>query len=340
MKKRKFFGLVTLLMSIGLAGCFGASGNSGEGGGEGGGGTGEEGEYIAKAEGHYQIINGKKTDLEPHVLVASNGDKIHVPQDPTCERDGKVYEKCSVCGKFVDKTVKALGHDLSIDLGSAAATCDSPAYVDKQCSRCDYREQKFSGEPLGHQWGTAETIKDGITKATCGRSGCDSASFTFDTAKTDAGWNGASGTGNTAYKMGSRSTEENGTWNLGAGLVPDGSYAIEIECEMTSSSHDGRYFFNHTQNNKPDPASNDSDKDGSDEAPFRYQFAINGSTTYINPTNDKTYGENNMSADEYKFVRVVDRCEISGLTSLTLHHGKIGYSLKIKSVRLVKLAAQ
>ena len=329
MKKTKLIGFVTLLMSLGVAGC--------DFGGGGGGGNGKV-EYVATAKGHTKLVDGEKVGSEePHVLVDSDGDDKHVPVAPTCLTVGKSYQKCSVCGRYVEKEVPALGHDLQDNGGSTAATCDKAAYVDKHCTRCTYTEQKFSGEPLGHEWGTAETIKDGVTKATCGRAGCGSVSYTLDCAKTDSGWNGATGTGNTAYKMGSRSTEENGTWNIGSGVIADGKYAIEIECEMTSSSHSGRYFFNHTQKGVADPASSDSDKDGADEAPYRYQFAVNGSTTYIDPTNDKTYGDNNMSADEYKFIRVVDSCDIVGLSTFTLHHGKIGYSLKIKSVRLIKL---
>ena len=326
MKKKRFIGLVTLLMSLGVAGCFGPGAKVDD--------TKDDG-YYGDAEGHYKLENGKKGAKEPHVYVPYEGDKSHVVTEATCDRGGKTYEICEVCKRINPKTTSALGHDL-IDNGSTA-TCESAGVLNQKCSRCDYTKNEATAA-LGHQWGAAETIKDGITKATCGRSGCSSVSYTFDTAKTDSGWNGATGTGNTEYKMGSRSKEENGTWNVTAGAIPDGTYAIEMECEMTSSSHSGRYFFNHVQNGKDDPASSDSDKDGQNEAPFRYQFAINGGTNYINPTNDKTYGENNMSDTEFKFIRVVDSCNISNLTSLTLHHGLIGYSLKIKSVRLIKVA--
>ena len=322
--KKRLIGLVTLLMSLGVAGCFGNNTTT----------TEEKEGYTATEKGHYKIENGKKGDLEPHTYVPYAGDDKHVPEEATCDKAGKSFEICEVCKRINTISSKALGHEL-IDNGSTAI-CELAGILSQKCSRCTY-EKNEAVDALGNQWGAAETIKDGITKATCGRGGCGSVSYTFDTAKTDEGWNGATGTGNTEYKMGSRSKEENGTWNIAAGAIENGAYAIEMECEMTSSSHSGRYFFNHIQNGKDDPASSDSDKDGQSEAPFRYQFAINGSTNYINPTNENTYGENNMSDTEFKFIRVVDRCEISNITSLTLHHGLIGYSLKIKSVRLVKV---
>ena len=324
MKKKGFLGLTSLLLLFGLTACpMGPNGNTGA----------EEGQsYVGTKEGHYKIdAKGNKVgETEPHSLVDFEGDSTHKPVAATCEVSGKVCQKCEVCGKVVDKEVKPLGHDwVASSDPDKAATCEKAGI--QVCSRCDKTQE--TGKPLGHSFKSEATSVAAITKEVCET--CHSVAFVLDTAKTNSGWNGSNGTGGTAYKMGSRSTEENATWNVGD-VIPDGTYAIEIECEMTNSSHDGRYFFNHAIKGVSDPASSDSDKDGQTEAPFRYQFGINGSTNYINPDNEKTYGENEMSADEYKYIRVVSSCQITNCSTFTLHHGKIGYSLKIKNVKLVQ----
>ncbi|MCR5309381.1 MAG: hypothetical protein K6E21_04650 [Bacilli bacterium] len=329
MKKKRMFGLVVGLLSLGLTGCLGGGSTTVESDGD------ESESVIGNTEGHFKVDSqGNRIGaIEPHTLVDSEGDLYHKPVEPTCTTVGKSFQQCTICNKFIDKIVPALGHSyVPINSEGGGNPCTSLGTL--ECSRCGATTQ--ADKPLGHQLTTEATSVASITKELCKRDGCGQVSYILDCAKTDSGWNGSTGTGNTAYKMGSRSTEENATWNVN-GVIPDGKYAIEIECEMTSSSHDGRYFFNHTIRGVADPASSDSDKDGSSEAPYRYQFGLNGSTTYVNPDNEKTYGENGMTADEFKYVRVVDSCDISGLTSFTLHHGKIGYSLKIQNVKLVKI---
>ena len=325
MKKKGFLGLTSLMLLFGLTAC--PLGDDGSGGG-----GGEKQSYVGKAEGHYKIDDkgNKISELEPHVLVDTDGDAQHKPVEPTCEMNGKTLKKCSVCNKIVEQVVAALDHDwVASSDPDKAATCEKAGL--QVCSRCG--KTRETGKPLGHSFKSEATSVAAITKEVCET--CHSVAYVLDTTKTNSGWNGSNGTGGTAYKMGSRSTEENATWNVGS-VIPDGTYAIEIECEMTNSSHEGRYFFNHAIKGVSDPASSDSDKDGQTEAPFRYQFGINGSTNYINPDNEKTYGENEMSADEYKYIRVVSSCQITNCSTFTLHHGKIGYSLKIKNVKLVQ----
>ena len=325
MKKKGFLGLTSLLLLFGLTACpMGPNGNTGA----------EEGQsYVGTKEGHYKIdAKGNKVgETEPHSLVDFEGDSTHKPVAATCEVSGKVCQKCEVCGKVVDKEVKPLGHDwVASSDPDKAATCEKAGI--QVCSRCDKTQE--TGKPLGHLFKSEATSVASITKEVCERTGCNSVAFVLDCTKTDSGWNASSGTSGTAYKMGARKSSEDATWNVG-GVIPDGKYAIEIECKMTSSSHDGRYFYNHAIKGVDDPASGDN-VDGATEAPYRYQFGINGSTNYINPDNEKTYGENEMNADEYKYIRLVSSCDISSVSTFTLHHGLIGYSLYIKNVKLVK----
>ena len=142
MKKRKLIGLVTLFMSLSIAGCFGT-----KPGGDGGGGGGDEVEYLTTKEGHYRIVNGAKGELEAHTLVESDGDKQHVPKEPTCENVGRSYKQCTICKRFVDEVVSPLGHDwVNQASGENAATCTSDGVIDMKCSRCDKTKQDPGGK--------------------------------------------------------------------------------------------------------------------------------------------------------------------------------------------------
>ena len=297
------------------------------------------GEYVATKDGHFMIINGQKGPLEEHILEDYEGDKKHVPLEPTCDKAGKALKQCVICKRIVDEIIPALGHDL-VETGyhEATATCEKGGCSEFKCSRCDYSETRET-QPLGHIYKSQSTSDSSITKETCERSNCLYEAYVFDCTKTDSGWNALVGT-DAPYKMGSRTIEENGTWSFPFGLIPNGNYAIEIECKMTSNyySHRDRYFFNHAHYFQDDPAQSASEQDQLTEAVYRYQFSFNGSSTYINPDNLKTYSENGMSVDEYKYVRVVSTCNISNLTVLTLHHGKIGYPLYIRNVKLVRIS--
>ena len=330
MKKKAFVGLSSLLLLFGLTACP-IGGGGGGGGGSGGGG--ESGGYVGTNDNHYEVDSqgNRIGEPQPHVLVESEGDAKHQPVAATCTKVGKGYKQCEICKRFVEYTIPALKHEwVASSNPEEAATCEKAG---KQvCSRCGQTQE--TGTPLGHQFQAEATAVPAITKEVCQRAGCNSVAFVLDCTKTNSGWNATNGTSGTAYKMGGRNNLEDATWNIG-GVIPDGKYAIEIECQMTSSSHDGRYFFNHAIRGVSDPASG-NDVDAATEAPYRYQFGLNGSTTYVNPDNEKTYGENGMSADEYKYIRLVSSCDISNLTTFTLHHGLIGYSLKIKNVKLIK----
>ena len=163
MKKRRLIGLVTLLMSLGVAGCFGPGAKVDD--------TKDDG-YYGDAEGHYKLENGKKGAKEPHVYVPYEGDKSHVVTEATCDRGGKTYEICEVCKRINPKTTSALGHDL-IDNGSTA-TCTQSGILSQKCSRCDYTKNE-AAEALGHQWGNVTAVNEKVGKASCERSGCSGA---------------------------------------------------------------------------------------------------------------------------------------------------------------------
>ena len=331
MKKRRFFGLFALLFSMGISGCTLGDGGSTKKDDEP---TGEL-TWVGTKENHYQVDSkgSRVSEPEPHTLVDSEGDKDHVPMPPTCTKPGKGFQQCSICKKYLDTIVEPLGHDL-IDNGGTTASCYSAGDLDLKCSRdgWDYVEQKHVDKPLNHKWGTEETLKDGITKKVCGWSFCGEEAITLDCTKTTSGWKADSSN----YKCGSSKEEVTGTWDV-SGFIPDGNYKIFIECEMTSSSHNARYFFNHGKFGKTDPASS-GNEDTSSQADYRYEFSLNGRTNYITPDNQKTYEENGMSADDYVYVELVSRCSIADASTFAIHHGIIGYSLNIRNVQLIKLA--
>ena len=52
------------------------------------------------------------------------------------------------------------------------ATCDEPATIERYCDECSYKEEKPSGNKLGHQWNQWEEAFMRMER-TCGRGTCD-----------------------------------------------------------------------------------------------------------------------------------------------------------------------
>ena len=258
-------------------------------------------EYVGSknGRGHYGLDGNwwKVTGIKPHVYEDFEGDKNHIPAEPTCNLPGKIYKQCTFCKRIMQE----------------------------------------STPPLGHLYNNVATSVDSLTKLTCDREDCSYEAYILDCTKTDSGWNATNGTNGFPYRMGDERTEADATWNIPTvNLIPDGNYSISIECKMPSrpENYKDTHFFNHALNFSVDVKEN---KDTSNDAPYRYQFSLNGSDTYINPDNVKTYFSNGMSETEYKYVNLVSSCYISHLASFTLHHGKIDYELEIKNVRLCRL---
>ena len=105
-----------------------------------------------------------------------------------------------------------------------------------------------------------------------------------------------------------------------------------MSVKMTNAGHSSRYWFNHALNGKDD-SGNPPDNDG--ESAFRYFFKLNSTGSEINPTVTDTWGEQGLSADEFKAVTVVAEVTVTDLTSFQLIHGNIGYSLFVEYVRLI-----
>ena len=332
MKKRRLIGLVTLLMSLGISGC----GFGGGGGGDGGGNDKEE--YVATKDGHYKLVGGEKVgDLEPHILEASEGDKNHVPVAATCEKIGKGYKKCTICNRYVEEVIPALGHDWQNQAsGENAATCTEAGVIDLACSRCDAVKHEEGSRPLGHQLTAVDTGVDGITKGRCTRDGCTGGEVILDVSKA-SGWNKA-----TTKMNGKTAPDNESIWNV-AGIVEDGVYDIQVEGLMTYTSHGDRKWYNMAKaglcidNQVEETASSNPDTD--DQSDYRYFFKVNSSVT-INPTVKDDWsalgfeGENNSGSPVYGDV--CKNVSINGATTFSLMHGDIGYSMIISKVKLIK----
>ena len=165
--KKRLIGLVTLLMSLGVAGCFGNNTTTPE----------EKEGYTATEKGHYKFENGKKGDLEPHTYVPYAGDDKHVPEVATCDKAGKSFEICEVCKRINTISSKPLDHEL-IDNGSTA-TCESDGILSQKCANCNYKKTE-NVKALGHDWGTVTAVNAKVGKATCGRSNCGKTEYVID----------------------------------------------------------------------------------------------------------------------------------------------------------------
>ena len=121
--------------------------------------------YMGTSEGHYKVDSkgNRITQLEAHVLVDSNGDDKHKPVAATCTMPGKGYKKCSVCGRYVDYTIAALGHDFVKDESqSISATCTEGGRIVEKCSRCN-EENIRDVVATGHDWDNWEVIEPATT---------------------------------------------------------------------------------------------------------------------------------------------------------------------------------
>ena len=66
-----------------------------------------------------------------------------VVTEPTCEEEGYTTHTCTRCGDtYVDTYVNALGHDMGAWYVVDEATVDVPGLERRDCSRCDYHEER------------------------------------------------------------------------------------------------------------------------------------------------------------------------------------------------------
>ena len=244
---------------------------------------------------------GTKTGKGEHKLQRAADQSAAKYKDATCTEDGLEAMECRVCHDIIDQKIPAKGHH-------EAATLEA-------------------------------TAKEGIKILKCDREGCGKImAYELDIKNADAGWK------TVASKMnGTGDTNGKTTWNL-AGIIPEGSYNVELEAAMTSSSHDGRRLYNMARLDLA--IGNDSSNVGTDtvnDDPYRYFVKVDG--VDYNPTTKKTYSELGLQAAgnnptesniPFQFVDFIEGLQINKDTgSVTLCHSNLGYSLFVRSIRLI-----
>ena len=329
MKKRKLFGLTTLLLSLGLTACPGGTDTTDPDEIVG------ELQWVSTAETHYQVDGRgtRKSAAEPHDLVDYEGDATHVNQPATCSSPGIVYKKCTVCGKVVSNDLKKLDHEFEMIMKEDSATCKVPGTIYRKCKNCSKETQETSTVPLEHHIVFEDTGKAGVSKGACDNGDCEVVQYIFDISKA-TGWNKAD------TKMnGTNGTNDKSTWDVN-GVLEDGTYDIEVEGKMSYSSHSDRKWYNMAKpslcinNTKEETAT--SNPDTTDQSDYRYYFVINSSTT-INPTITASWGDLGYSADSPSYGKICTSINISGASSFSLMHGNIGYSMIISNIKLTKV---
>lgn len=104
--------------------------------------------------------------------------------EATCTEPGKVYEYCSICQAWRERTVPAKGHHFPPEKWQTtkAPTCTEPGQEKNYCSRVNYGrvcnyEWRRELPALGHDWGEWYTVKEakpgepGLEERKCARCG-------------------------------------------------------------------------------------------------------------------------------------------------------------------------
>ena len=104
--------------------------------------------------------------------------------EATCTEPGKVYEYCSICQAWRERTVPAKGHHFPPEKWQTtkAPTCTEPGQEKNYCSRVNYGrvcnyEWRRELPALGHDWGEWYVVKaakpgePGLEERKCNRCG-------------------------------------------------------------------------------------------------------------------------------------------------------------------------
>ena len=91
--------------------------------------------------------------------------------EPTCTKEGKVANICTVCKARYDETVPANGHDYH-ENRRAEATCTNDGFIQYTCNVCGdkYRDVLNATEHNWNDWGTvveATELENGMEQRTC-----------------------------------------------------------------------------------------------------------------------------------------------------------------------------
>lgn len=91
--------------------------------------------------------------------------------DPTCSKEGKKVEVCSLCEHRRETVISKLPHTYETKIVSP--TCEEKGYTLKTCSVCNESERVDYVEAIGHSFGSYEIvlapteISDGLQKRVC-----------------------------------------------------------------------------------------------------------------------------------------------------------------------------
>ncbi|NLB48388.1 MAG: hypothetical protein GX813_00840 [Erysipelotrichia bacterium] len=165
--------------------------------------------------------------------------------------------------------------------------------------------------------------KDGAyTQESCSVSAL--AAYRFDIADAE-GWNKPND------KMNGKTPPDNAsTWSLDG--LPVGKYRVEINVQLTSSSHVDRYWFNMALAGIETSPRGDSES----EDPYRYWLEVDGDITY--PDEEASFGDLGFSSNRAATGGFISEIDVeAGAENLVLKHGDIGYSLIIKYVRFIAM---
>lgn len=213
------------------------------------------------------------------------------------------------------------GNSSSLSSGKASNSSPKSNSVVVSSSRASSSSKSSTSTSQVHVHSFVAGTKTGaFTPETCS---CSLTAYRFDIADA-TGWK------NPDAKMNAKVAPDNtSTWSL-AGL-PLGKYKVDVNAQLTSSSHTDRHWYNMAI--KGDETATSS-PDTTAESPFRYWVEVD--TEVVNPTEEGAFGTIGLSADAAATVSFISEVEVkTGAQNLIFKHGNIGYSVIIKYLRFI-----
>jgi len=223
----------------------------------------------------------------------------------------------ALCGVVLAFALTACGTTTSSSVGKGGNNTSRSSVVAPSSSRASSSKASTSQVHVHSFVAGAKT--GAFTPETCS---CGLKAYRFNIGDA-AGWNDENS------KMNGKEAPNNAsTWSL-AGL-PAGKYRVDMNAQMTSSSHSDRHWYNHALNGGDSASSPDKES----QSPFRYWVEVDDVVT--NPDETKTFGELGMSADSAVDVSFISEVTIGAeAQNLVFKHGDIGYSVIVKYIRFV-----
>lgn len=284
----------------------------------------------------------------------------YITVEPTCVSRGYVERVCSLCGTTQEKTLKPdptseSNHKwVSNPNNDREGNCCEKSIINsKICEDCGALKEGTEGDYGEHHFVNIDGFYDEtVQDATCCSDGsrlqkcefCDETAYETDyalghvlsnpinyggqvsqilckTCTTIIGYqlNISDATGwnieGEKFVEGSEST-----WNI-ENEIPAGLYDITVEAMLVSTNSGSASYYS------DDTGKNNKIENG------KYAIKLDGTT--INPTTENTFAETGLSKDKYAFGTFIEHVQINeGAKEIKLVHEAIGFSLKIKSLRL------